>query len=30
VPELSSDDTFVGPGIPCTTHLDCTVVVPPT
>lgn len=27
VPPASSDDVFVGPGIPCTTTADCTVVV---
>ena len=27
VAPVSSDDQYVGPGIPCTTDLDCTVIV---
>ncbi|MEO8603138.1 MAG: hypothetical protein ABI629_11235 [bacterium] len=29
VPPVSSDDAFVGPGIPCTSALDCAVFIPP-
>jgi hypothetical protein len=29
VPPVSSDDVFVGPGIPCITDVDCLVLIPP-
>ncbi len=29
VPLVSSDDQFVGPGIACTTDIDCSVFLPP-